>query len=139
MQIKINLKQIGKRRNAVKEEMYTVSDGICTVRDLIADLVTRQVADLNARVGRGQVIDYLTGREIADFAEVGKIGFGELANPNEQDAEKAVTCALQSFEDGIYCVFVGTEQKEHLDDEIKLTEDSVLTFVRLTMLAGRMW
>ncbi|RRD94038.1 hypothetical protein EII17_10295 [Clostridiales bacterium COT073_COT-073] len=139
MQIKINLKQIGKRRNAVKEEFYTISDDLQTVRELLVDLVTRQVQAFNAKVGTGQVIDYLTKQDIKDNGDVGKIGFGELANDKKQDLEKAIDNALQSFEDGIYCIFIGEEQKENLSDRIELTEDSSVTFVRLTMLAGRMW
>lgn len=139
MQIKINRKQIGKRRNAVKEEIYTISDNLQTVKELLTDIVTRQVNEFNAKVGSGQLIDYLTNQQIKENADVGKIGFGELANDKKQDCQKAVDNALQSFEDGIYCVFIGEEQMESLSDRIALTEESRITFVRLTMLAGRMW
>lgn len=139
MQIKINRKQIGKRRNAVKEEIYTISDNLQTVKELLTDIVTRQVNEFNAKVGSGQLIDYLTNQQIKENADVGKIGFGELVNEKKQDCQKAVDNALQSFEDGIYCVFIGEEQMESLSDRIVLTEESSITFVRLTMLAGRMW
>ena len=47
--------------------------------------------------------------------------------------------ALQCFEDGIYRIFMDGKQLDRLDREITLGEDSELTFVRLTMLSGRLW
>ena len=47
--------------------------------------------------------------------------------------------AIQSFEDGIYRIFLDDRALEQLEEKILLTEGSSLTFVRLTMLAGRMW
>ena len=72
-------------------------------------------------------------------AEVGKISFGVNYGENRADLEQAVANALQCFEDGIYRIFLGTEQLRKLDDTITLAEDCELTFVRLTMLVGRMW
>lgn len=138
MQIKIHLKHPGKRRNAVREEIYTVSDGISTLRELIADIAARQVKEFNEKAERGRIINYLTAGETEDLAGTGKASFGELMNKKKQDPGAAVKNALQSFEDGLYCVFIDGGQKESLEDKIYLTEDSVLTFVRLTMLAGRM-
>lgn len=139
MKIKINLKQPGKKRNTVRQETYTISDGISNLRDLIIDIVTDQVSNFNKKVDRGEIISYLTSEEIRNNADVGKVGFGEIANDKKQEIDKAVQNALQSFEDGVYCVFIDDEQKESLDEEIHITEETVLTFIRLTMLAGRMW
>ena len=55
------------------------------------------------------------------------------------DLESAVDHAIQSFEDGIYRIFLDDRALEQLEEKILLTEGSSLTFVRLTMLAGRMW
>ena len=56
-----------------------------------------------------------------------------------QAADKAVDNALQSFEDGLYRVFLNDDELERLDEEIDVKENDTLTFIRLTMLAGRMW
>lgn len=53
--------------------------------------------------------------------------------------EKARVNAVQCFEDGIYRVFMDGRGLEELDEGIVVTEESVFTFVRLTMLTGRMW
>ena len=55
------------------------------------------------------------------------------------DTEKAVRNALQSFEDGIFRIFADGKELESLQEPVSLQEGSELTFVRLTMLAGRMW
>ena len=60
-------------------------------------------------------------------------------NEQKQDLEKAIENALQSYEDGIYRVFVNDEEMGEIESEIELKEKDELTFVRLTMLAGRMW
>ncbi|MFR9236606.1 MAG: hypothetical protein ACLVLH_28055 [Eisenbergiella massiliensis] len=47
--------------------------------------------------------------------------------------------ACQCFEDGIAVIFLEGKRLETLEERIALREDSELTFVRMTMLAGRMW
>ena len=54
-------------------------------------------------------------------------------------SETAVAAALQAFEDGLYRVFAGTVELEKLESPLTLAPDENLTFIRLTMLAGRMW
>ena len=57
-----------------------------------------------------------------------------------QSAAAAIENARQSFEDGIYRIFVnGEELGETCDTPVTLKENDEITFVRLTMLAGRMW
>ena len=53
--------------------------------------------------------------------------------------QQAVENALQSFEDGIYRIFLNDRPLERLDEGIRIMDEDSLTFVRLTMLAGRMW
>ena len=55
------------------------------------------------------------------------------------DIVKAQENAIQCFEDGIYRIFMDDKPLEELDEDIQVTEEQVFTFVRLTMLAGRMW
>ena len=66
-------------------------------------------------------------------------GFGVNYGDRKADPESAVNHAIQSFEDGIYRIFLDDRALEQLEEKILLTEGSSLTFVRLTMLAGRMW
>ena len=55
------------------------------------------------------------------------------------DAEKAVANALQCFDDGMVALFVDGVRYQKREDVLPLREQSEVTFIRLTFLAGRMW
>ncbi|MDO5560569.1 MAG: hypothetical protein Q4F95_13395 [Oscillospiraceae bacterium] len=74
-----------------------------------------------------------------DSAMVGKIAFGVNYGEKKADTVQAEENALQSFEDGLYRIFLDNDELCGLDTNIILTEQSVITFVRLTMLSGRLW
>ena len=140
MQVQVNVKRIGKRRNAIETRPYEIGD-VRDVGALIAAFVTAEVTRFNARAEVGETaLRYLTSEEIADAAMVGKIGFGADYNGQVQDLAAAIENARQSFEDGIYRIFInGDEVGGALDMPVTLHENDEITFVRLTMLAGRMW
>ena len=140
MQVQVNVKRIGKRRNAIETKPYEI-DGVHDIGTLIAAFVTAEVTRFNERAAAGEtVLRYLTSEEITDAAVVGKIGFDADYNGQVQDLTAAITNAHQSFEDGIYRIFInGEEAGETCDTPVTLHENDGITFVRLTMLAGRMW
>ena len=59
------------------------------------------------------------------------------ANRKKPDIDRAIEHAIQLFEDGIVCIFNGDRRLESLDDTFDPQQP--FTFVRLTMLSGRMW
>ena len=140
MQVQVNVKRIGKRRNAIETRPYEIGE-VRDVGALIAAFVTAEVTRFNERAAAGEtVLRYLTSEEVADAATVGKIGFGADYNGKVQDTAAAIENARQSYEDGIYRIFVnGAELEGPLDTPVTLHENDEITFVRLTMLAGRMW
>ena len=140
MQVQVNVKRIGKRRNAIETCPYEIGE-VRDVGELIAAFVTAEVTRFNERAAAGEtVLRYLTSEEVADAATVGKIGFGADYNGQVQDTAAAIENARQSFEDGIYRIFInGDEVGGALDTPVTLRENDEITFVRLTMLAGRMW
>ena len=140
MQVQVNVKRIGKRRNAIETRPYEIGE-VRDVGELIAAFVTVEVTRFNERATAGEtVLRYLTNEEVADAATVGKIGFGTDYNGGVQDTAAAIENARQSFEDGIYRIFInGEEAGETGDTPVTLHENDEITFVRLTMLAGRMW
>ena len=81
---------------------------------------------------------YLESR-FKEGAQAGKVSYGEPMDDRKADAEKAVLNALQCFADGIVAVFADGEQYTRREEEIPLKDQSEVTFVRLTFLAGRMW
>ena len=140
MQVQVNVKRIGKRRNAIETRPYEIGE-VRDVGELIAAFVTAEVTRFNERAAAGEtVLRYLTNEEVADAATVGKIGFGTDYSGKMQDTAAAIANAQQSFEDGIYRIFInGAEVEGALDTPVTLHENDEITFVRLTMLAGRMW
>jgi hypothetical protein len=139
MKVFVNVKQIGKRKNKIDRKKYEISGEIKTVKELLTEFVTINVKKFNEGLIEEDVVPYLTDEKISDLSDAGKISFGVDYNGKKQDLEKAIENALQSYEDGIYRVFVNDEEMGEIESEIELKEKDELTFVRLTMLAGRMW
>ena len=134
MRVFVNLKQIGRRKNVVNKKEYEVADNINVVYDLIREFVSICVRDFN----QDKIIDYLIEQDIEDNAGVGKIGFNDRENKNKQDMKKAIDNAIQSYEDGIYRIFLNDEEVGALSDSINLRQDDIITFIRLNMLSGAM-
>ena len=139
MKIFVNVKQFGKIKNKIVKKKYEISEKITTVKELLTEFVTINVNEFNNGFTENDIVPYLTDEKINDLSDAGKISFGVDYNEQKQDLEKAIENALQSYEDGIYRVFVNDEEMGEIDCEINLKENDELTFVRLTMLAGRMW
>ena len=139
MKIFVKVTQIGKRKNKIYNKKYEISEKITTVKELLTEFVTINVNEFNNGFTENDIVPYLTDEKINDLSDAGKISFGVDYNGQKQDLEKAVENALQSYEDGIYRIFVNDAEVGEIDCEINLKENDELTFVRLTMLAGRMW
>lgn len=140
MILKINLKQIGERKQKIAPVNFEYVPIPETVRELIVQTVTSCVNSYNERVRKGENnTKPLSKEQITDMADVGKIAFGINYSGKEQALDKAVDNALQAFEDGIYCMFLNDKQLEQPDEIIDLKENDSLTFIKLTMLTGRMW
>ena len=139
MKINVNLKSVGKRKQSVKPVTCEIPGHPGTVRELILSVTQAGVEEYNQRMESTELLNYLTSEEINDQAQAGKISFGVNYGEKKADLAKAQENAIQCFEDGIYRIFLNEEPLEVLDEKIQITEDSIFTFVRLTMLAGRMW
>ena len=139
MEIKVNVKQLGKRKASVVPVSYDLplgADGFFTVRELITELVKSGVAQYHEKLEQPEILKCLTKEEIDDKAQSGKISFGAAYSEKRADPAHAVDNAIQCFEDGIYRVFAGEEELTALSDAIPWKDDIVFTFIRLTMLSG---
>ncbi len=139
MKIKVNLKSIGKRRSTVQSYEYEIIGRPSSVRELILAVTERGVSDYNKKRESQELLCCLTKEEMEDRAVTGKISFGFHYGEKGAELEEARENAIQCFEDGIYRVFMDGRPLESLDETICITENQVFTFVRMTMLAGRMW
>ena len=114
-----------------------LGDGGVQLRDVIESVVRHEVAAFEKRQRDRQFIRVLTTREIAEGEAAGKIDSGGSDSElQDVDVEQAVGTALQAFEDGIYLVVVDEQEMKSLDAQVFLQEESQMTFIRLTMLAG---
>ena len=139
MKIYVNVKQAGSRKNFITKEEVILEDVPLTLRALIQQIVTKNVKEFNANLKKEKLVDYLTNREIETKAEMGKVSFGSLYNDTKQNLNKALETAYLDYEDGIYKVFIGDNEAGDLGAPLELKEEDILTFIKFTMLAGRLW
>jgi hypothetical protein len=111
--------------------------GGLTLRALIEHIVRGQVAAFRKRQVDNQLLKALTERQISEAAEKGKITMGQSeVGVQNVDEDAAVGAAWQAFEDGLYLVVIDEEEQRQIDAQVHLTEESRITFLRLTLLAG---
>ena len=137
MVISVNLKKIGKKKNKIEKENFYLENNPKDVRELLIEVVKTSV---NKYINeKDRVIDYLDLRQIKDKEEAGKITNGQSYDDRIPNLNDAIQNALSSFEDGIVRVFLEGVELVDLDQELDLVDGSNITFVKMIMLAGRMW
>jgi len=139
MELKIHCKSVSKRRNAIQTISYIYEEPIHTVKDLLAETVKINVAAFEERRENAALLKVLTKEEIDDKAEAGKIGFDRIYGDRKPDIKKAVESAIECFQDGLVVIFIEGEQVTKLEEQLTLKDGDEITFVRMTMLSGRMW
>jgi hypothetical protein len=139
VKVYFNVKQAGARKNYISKKEFNLSTNPKTLRQLLAEIIKNEVEYFNAKNKQQMLLGYLTSEEIETRLQAGRVSFGERYNQEDADYNKALETALLAYEDGIFRVFIGEKEAGMLDDSLELKEEDVLTFIRLTMLAGRMW
>ena len=138
MTVFLKIKAIGKRKPLI-ERVPLVIDGPVSTSNELVELVVRQNVDAyNNKAVDAPLFPYLTDDALEGGAKSGKIGFNDRKNENAQDPDKAVENALSCFSDGIFKLFVN-DMEAGFDEMIQLKDGDEITFIRLTMLAGRLW
>ena len=137
MKIIVNVKGLSRKKVIYQEEVE-LKNKISTTKDLITELVKINVEKFNKKIDEKDILSIMTNENIAKAARIGKIG-DEVHGDKKANLEKALDTAYLAFEDGLYCIFINDEQSEKLDDSLNLKDGDILTLIRLTMLAGRMW
>ena len=137
MKIIINVKGLS-RKKVIHQEEVELTNNISTTKDLITELVKINVEKFNKKIDEKDILSIMTNENIAKAARIGKIG-DEVHGDKKANLKKALDTAYLAFEDGLYCIFINDEQSEKLDDSLNLKDGDILTLIRLTMLAGRMW
>lgn len=138
MKVYVSVKQAGKRKEYIKKELILENTPL-NLRGLITEVVRINVTAYNNKTADPLIIKYLSPAEMEDQAETGKVGFGQRRSQEQADVYRAIETALLAFEDGIYRVFIGEDEITTMDEPLEINENDLLTFIRFTMLAGRMW
>lgn len=140
--ITIEGKSLGSKRRLFEDFSVPIEplepiEGGVTLRDLIQATVRQQVKDFHKRQENRKFIRVLTTQDIETGVERGKIDSGGAeTEPQSVDTDHAIATAIEAFEDGLYLVSLDDQQVTDLDSRIFLANDSRVTFIRLTMLAG---
>ena len=139
MELNVNVKSVSGKKNRITSIPVSYSRDEMTVRELIEETVQFCVSDYNKRKENGELLRALLPQEIDDKAAQGKISFGMVYGEKDADLKKATNDAVEAFSDGVVAIFADERRLESLDEQLKLTEIQSLTFIKLAMLAGRMW
>lgn len=81
----------------------------------------------------------MSEEEIEEKAAGGKVDFDFPKMMKNQSEIQVTDLAKQSFSDGETAVFIDGQRCERLSDKINLSGGETVTFVKLTMLTGRLW
>ena len=138
-EIKINIKSVSGKKSRITTRTMLFDENINVVEELIKAAVATTVNEYNERRESSDLITVLTPGLIEDKAQTGKVSFGVNYGEKSPDLETAVNNALEAFADGIVVIFADDKKLDSLDEAININEIKSLTFVKLTMLAGRIW
>ncbi len=144
MNISISVKQLGKKHPLLQEKSIAldIENSVISTQKLIESIVDYQVQLFHSSSFEFEDEDKIhlpKENYLPILTDTGKVGFGAIYNHNKVDLAKAQENAIVAFEDGLYAVFYGDDQLETLNEEIDLSQNKSITFIRLTFLAGSYW
>ena len=133
----IQLKRLGKKK--IKEIPYELEQNPTTLRELLHFCVSAEVKKYNDKKEQALLMPFLTSDDIQAQSKQGKIGLGDSYNNTLAIENDAIENAIQSFEDGLFVVFINDDEIKSLDQFIALDEQSIISFIRMTFLTGTYW
>ncbi len=136
MNISINIKQLGAKRDKVAGQPFHIERSPKTLRELIYECVYSCVQTYNDLLDSNGNPEPLSDRNVENMADIGKIAFGINYNGKPAEPYTSYQNAITCYEDGLFRVFLDGEELTELDAPITVAENSVITFIRLTMFAG---
>ena len=137
MTIYVKIKAFTKNKPIINGIPFVINDAVLTSCDLVKFVVLKMVHAFNNKEIDKPLFPYLTDDIIVDGAKEGKVSFGERKNENMQNENSAVENALLCFHDGIFRLFINDIEVDY-GKQIQLNEGDEVSFIRLTMLAGRL-
>ena len=128
--ITVSIKDENFSGKILQEVLVGFSSEIVTVKDIIEARVRQEVENYNKRLP-----DYYNGLIEPNDAEKTINGF-KLRSKKPIDAEKQVYVALDAFQKNGFFLLVDTMQSVSLEQKVQLTNDTRISFLKLTPLVG---
>ena len=137
----VDVRALGRRKKLMDDFSVPLPPGNGSdsrrLRDVIEGIVHTEVAAFRQRQEASRFLRALSPAEIDAAAAKGKVDSGGSERELQAvDVDEAIANALLAFEDGIYFVIIDGTQIESLDTEVRVVDDSRISFLRLTLLAG---
>lgn len=132
----MKLKIVKKKASSLRElgsETVTVKDAL-TLYELLKEVCRYEYDRQN-----NMRLQSLSKSEIDAFAQSGKISFGDKYNKNTTDFQKAVETMTGDLKDGLFRVFFNGSECLSLEEKLDIKDENEVVFIRLVMLAGRLW
>lgn len=114
----------------LNEILLSFSDEIVTVREIITERVHQEVEKYNQQSG-----EIFNGLVAPTDAEKTLNGY-KVKNKQLIDAEKQVYVALNAFQKNGFFLLIDNIQSESLEQKVKLTSATEISFIKLTPLVG---
>lgn len=137
--IYVTVKSLAKKKAYIDKIRIEISQKPNSLRELITQIVSNNVKDFNDKKVEMQLCNYISKDDIELQSKSGKVGFNTKYNDKQADEKEAVDIAITAFEDGLYRIFIDDEEVDQLDAQLSCRNDAEVAFVKLTMLAGRLW
>lgn len=135
--IQIKLKKLGKKK--IKQFEIELQSSVENLEDLIVEIVKSEVKRFNDKQENPSIVSFLSNQAINEQSESGKVSFGDMYNQDKAIEHEAIENALLAHTDGMFVVFVDDEEIKDLKENITITEQSEVVFLRLTFLTGTYW
>lgn len=138
MDVRTMIIQVVKRKAGSHKELgrqLMELPQVTTLRELLIQVATMTFEEQFAK----KEITALSNEEISAGKLNGKIAFQSLYNDHSQSLSSAIATMLQDYEDGLFRVFLQGEECTGLDGDLRIQDNDELVFLRLIMLAGRLW
>lgn len=139
MIIYVCLKNMGNITKTVKKEKFYIEENPDTLRLLIIQCVRTCIKAFKSKNINSDIPSPLSNEEFEEMKNIGKFAFGINYNQNEISEEKAISIAMEAYNDGLVRIFKNGVELVSLDETLEISENDEFTFVKLTMLSGSMW
>lgn len=141
MSIVVSTRALGKRKPlladfSVPPPIEIGDGGEPTLRKIIEHIVHSEVSKFDRRQEQLRFDRVLSPSQIHRGVDLGKVDPGIKNHLQSVNVEEAVGAALMGFIDGLYLVIIDEIERKCLDEIIRLSPTSHITFIRLVFLAG---